>query len=378
MDFVNISDDEKQILGLAEEFAAREIKPNAEKYDKLAQFPMDILKKAREVGLANSVIPQAYGGPELSNLLRAQINEKCARACTGITGALFLNNLIAEVLLIAGSETQKKIFLPRMVEGQIASYCVTEPGAGSDVGNLRTTAVKKGDEYVINGSKTWISNAAVANFFVIFAKTDMNAGHKGLSAFLVEAGTPGLTVGKNLSKLGQRAFVACELHIESLKVPAKNLLGREGDGFMIAMKAFDGSRPMVGALGVGLSQRCLDESVEYAKKRETMGAPLFHHQLIAAKIADMGMRTHAARLLTYESANRIDLGVRNTLQAAYAKTFATDTAVWCSSEAIQIFGGMGYSTEFPVEKLYRDAKVTQIYEGANEIQRLIMARELTR
>ncbi|MEQ1877637.1 MAG: acyl-CoA dehydrogenase family protein [Bdellovibrionia bacterium] len=378
MDFVTTTDDEKQILQLADDFATREIKPVAEKYDKLAQFPMEVMKKARELGLANAVIPQAYGGPELSNLIRAQINERCARACTGITGALFLNNLIAEVLLIAGNETQKKTYLPRMVEGQIASYCVTEPGAGSDVGALRTTAVKKGDEYILNGSKTWISNAPVANFFAIFAKTDPAGGHKGLSVFLAEAGTPGLTVGKNLTKLGQRAFPACELHIENVKVPAKNLLGKEGDGFMIAMKAFDGSRPMVAAMGVGLSQRCLDEATAYAKTRQTMGVPLFHHQLISLKLAEMGMRTHASRLLTYESSDRLDRGVRNTLQAAYAKTFATDTAQWASSEAIQIFGGMGYSTEFPVEKLYRDAKVLQIYEGANEIQRLIMARELTR
>ncbi|HEX4923486.1 MAG TPA: acyl-CoA dehydrogenase family protein [Bdellovibrionales bacterium] len=378
MDFVTLTDDERQILALAEEFAAKEIKPNAELYDRKAEFPMPILRKALEAGIINGSVPEEYGGPGLPHRLRAQITERLAKACVGITGALGLNNLIAEVLLIAGRDDQKKKYLPRLMDGMVASYALTEPAAGSDVSAIETSAVKQGDSYVIRGAKTWISNASVASFFVVFAKTDPAAKHKGISAFLVERETPGLIVGKNLSKLGQRAFPANELAFEDMRVDASQMLGQPGDGFKIAMKAFDGSRPMVAGLAVGVAQRCLEESVAYSKTRSSMGQPLIMHQMVAQKIAEMGMRTHASRLLALEAADRLDKGLPVTLQAAYAKTFAADTAVFAATEAIQVHGGMGYSTEYPVEKLYRDAKVLQIYEGANEIQRLIMARELVR
>jgi acyl-CoA dehydrogenase len=378
MNYLELTTEQKQIQDVATEFSRREVAPHAEEFDQSGRFPRTIFDKAREIGLANSLVPEEFGGAGMGRRELMLIVEQMGWACAGIAGALSLNNLLADVLIIAGTDAQKKKYFKRIREGMIGSYALTEPGAGSDAGAISTVAVKNGSTYILNGTKTWISNANEAEVFVVFAKTDQKAGHKGVSTFLVEKGTPGLTIGKKLSKMGQRAFPACEVILEGVEVSEEQLLGREGDGFLIAMKAFDYSRPMVAALAVGVSQRCLDESIKYGKSRVTMGKPIVMHQMIAAKIAEMGMRTHAARLLAWDASRRSDLGTPSSLHAAYAKAFASDTAVWCSSEAVQIHGGMGYSSEFPVEKLYRDAKVLQIYEGTNEIQRLIMARELCR
>jgi acyl-CoA dehydrogenase len=261
---------------------------------------------------------------------------------------------------------------------EFGAYAVTEPAAGSDVARIGTRAVRKGDRYVINGSKVWISNAPLASMFVVFAKTDAEAGHKGISAFFVDRDTPGLSVGPPLGKLGQKASPAAEVFFEDVEAPASALIDNEGSGFLIAMRVFDRSRPMIAALALGLMQRCLDEALQYARTRHTMGQPIIEHQAIGHKLADMALRTEAARLLTEQAAWMLDTGRRNTLQAAYAKTFAADSAMWAATEAVQIFGGMGYSTEYPVEKLFRDAKVLQIYEGTSEIQRNIIARELAR
>ncbi len=374
----SLTEDQRMILDLAESFATKEMRPVAAQWEKRATFPHEVHKKAMVAGLLNVVVPEAYGGPGLSYLDFIMVTERLAHACVGLAGALSLNNMIADALLVGGSEEQKTKYLGRMLAGEVGGYAMTEPAAGSNVVGIETLAVKKGNNYLINGSKTWISNAPVASFFIVFAKTDPDSGHSGLSAFLVEKDTPGLRLGNNLEKLGQKAFPAAELFFEEMVVSSEQRMGAEGDGFSIAMKVFDRSRPMVAALGVGLSQRCLDESLAYAKLRTSMGKPIVQHQMVGSKIAEMGMRTEAARLLTHQSADLLDRGERNTLQAAYAKTFASDTAAWASSEAVQIFGGMGYSVEYPVEKLYRDAKVLQIYEGTNEIQRLIMARELSR
>lgn len=378
MDLSTLTETQQMISKLAEDFAKKEIAPKAAQCEKDGVFPTEIFKKAQEAGLTNLLIPEKYGGPGIGYLDSMLVTEKLAWGCGAIGGAIGLNNMIADVILVGGHEEQKSKYLKRLLAGEVASYGMTEPAAGSNVAGIQTSAVKKGDDYIINGSKTWISSAPVAAFFIVFAKTNPQAGAKGISAFIVERQTPGLKIGKNIPKLGQKAFPASEIFFENLKVPASQRLGNEGDGFMIAMKVFDRSRPMVAALGVGIAQRCLDESLTYAKTRETMGKPIISHQLVAHKIAEMGMRCHAARLLTYQAADLLDKGLPNTLQAAYAKTFASDTAVWASCEAVQIFGGMGYSSEYPVEKLYRDSKVLQIYEGANEIQRLIMARELSK
>ncbi|HZP87174.1 MAG TPA: acyl-CoA dehydrogenase family protein [Burkholderiales bacterium] len=374
----SLSDEQRLIQHTAREFARREILPRAPACDREARFPMEIFAQARELGLVNMTVPREFGGSGWGALDLALVTEEMAWACSGITGALGLNSIFADVFHVAGSPEQKKTAFARLLNGEFGAYAVTEPGAGSDVAGIATRAVRKGDRYLLNGSKVWISNAPLASMFVVFAKTDASAGHRGISAFFVDRDTPGLSVGQPLGKLGQRAGPAAEVFLQHVDVPASALIDGEGQGFAIAMKVFDRSRPMVAALAIGLIQRCLDESLEYAKTRKTMGRPIIEHQAIGHKIADMALRCEAARLLTQQAAWSLDAGYRNTLQAAYAKTFAADSAMWAATEAVQIFGGMGYSTEYPVEKLFRDAKVLQIYEGTSEIQRNIIARELVR
>ena len=376
MENFQLTESEQMIWDLAHKFAREEIAPIASEFDQRQELPMDVVHKAQELGLMNVTISEEYGGLGLSNLEFIFVTENLCWGCVSVGGSMALNTMIADCLNVGANDTQKKKYYKRLLDGEFGAYGLTEPNAGSDVAAIQTTAIKQGDHYVLNGSKTWISNAVEASFFIIFAKTDSDAGNKGMSVFLVEKDTPGFTLGKKLSKMGQRAGSACELFFEDMKIPEESRLGAEGDGFMIAMKVFDRSRPMVAAYGLGVTQRCLDESIQYSKERKTMGKPIFKHQAISQKIADMGLRLEAAKLLTYKACTLLDNGESNTLNASYAKTFAGDTAVWASSEAVQIFGGMGYSPEYPVEKLYRDAKVLQIYEGTHEIQRIIMAREL--
>jgi acyl-CoA dehydrogenase len=366
------------IQNLAREFGRNEIAPVAAQCDRDSCFPMDVFRKLLDVGLLNLTIPEAHGGPGLGGLEVALVTEQLGWGCAGITGALGINAIVADVFHSAGTEAQKKLIFSRLLEGQWGAYAVTEPSAGSDVAAIKTRAEKRGDRYVINGSKIWISNAPLAHFFVVFAKTDANAGHRGISAFIVDRDAPGVSLGKSLGKLGQRAAPAAEVFFNDVEVAADRLIGDEGHGFMIAMKVFDRSRPMVGALALALATRCLDEAVGYARERHTMGKPIIEHQAIGHKLADMGVRVEASRLLVYQAAALLDAGKSNTLQAAYAKLFAADSAMFCATEAIQVFGGMGYSTEYPVEKLFRDAKVLQIYEGTSEIQKSIIARELAK
>ena len=372
------SDEQKLIKHTAREFARKEIAPRAADCDREARFPMEVHQQAREIGLVNMTIPREHGGGGWGVLDQALVTAELAWGCTGITGALGLNAIFGDVFHVAGSERQRKHAFARLLAGEFGAYAVTEPAAGSDVARIKTRAVRRADRYVINGSKVWISNAPLASMFVVFAKTDVEAGHKGISAFFVDRDTPGLRVGPPLGKLGQKAGPAAEVFFEDVEVPASALIDNEGTGFLIAMRVFDRSRPMIAALALGLIQRCVDEALQYARTRHTMGQPIIEHQAIGHKLADMALRAEAARLLTEQAAWMLDTGRRNTLQAAYAKTFAADSAMWVASEAVQIFGGMGYSTEYPVEKLFRDAKVLQIYEGTSEIQRNIIARELAR
>jgi acyl-CoA dehydrogenase len=377
MDF-QLNTEQRLIRDLARTFARRVIAPVAAQYDREERFPQELFAQAQEAGLLNITVPLEIGGAGLGALEQAIVAAELAWGCVGITAALSLNALVADALLVGGDAAQQKTYIGRLVAGELGCYAVTEPGAGSDVAAITTRARRMGDQYVLNGSKIWISNAPEARFIVVFAKTDPDAGHRGLSAFVVERDTPGVEVGRPLGKLGQKAELAAEIHFHDAAVPVTARLGQEGDGFRIAMGVFDRSRPMVAALAVGLTARCLDESLAYAKTRQTMGRPIIEHQAVGHKIAAMGMRLEAARLLTYQAAWLLDNGGRNTLQAAYAKAFAADTAMWAATEAIQVFGGMGYSTEYPVEKLFRDAKVLQIYEGTSEIQHNIMVRELAR
>ncbi|PMC16422.1 acyl-CoA dehydrogenase [Oligella urethralis] len=371
-----LTQEQKQIQSLAQQFANNEIKPIAAQADQNAQFPMSIYDNAFSLGLLNSSLPQEYGGAGLGCMELVLITEALCYGCLGIGAALCINSLAAEPILIAGTHEQKTKYLSRLTSGAMASFALTEPSAGSDVASIKTKAEKVQGGYRLTGSKIWISNANMAEFFVVFAKTDPQGGYKGLSAFIVPADTEGLSVGAPLSKMGQKAAPACEVFLDNVFVPDEQLLGEEGSGFNIAMKVFDRSRPMVAAFGVGLIQRCLDESLAYARERESMGRPLIAHQAIAHKLADMRMRLETARLLTYQAAWRLDNGLNNTIEASMAKVNAADSAMWAATETIQIFGGMGYSTEYPAEKLFRDAKVLQIYEGTSEIQRNIIAREL--
>ena len=373
-----LTEEQAMIRQLAHDFARQEIAPLAAQADRDQRFHLPLQQQALELGLLNIAMPEAYGGMGLGALEVALVTEQLCRACLGLGTALCVNALAAEPILLAGSETQKQQWLPRLAQGEFASFALTEPGAGSDAAGIRTSAVRQGDGYVLNGSKIWISNASLASFFVVFAKTDPAAGHKGISTFIVERDSPGLTVGEPLGKLGQRAAPTCEVFFDQVQVPLSNRLGAEGEGFALAMRTFDQSRPMVAAFGLGLVQRCIDEALPYATGRQSMGQRLIDHQAVAHKLAEMQIRLEASRLLTYQAAWLADQGQRNTLQASVAKAYTSDAAMWAATEAIQILGGMGYSTEYAVEKLFRDAKVLQIYEGTSEIQRSIIAREMER
>lgn len=377
MDFA-LTVEQRLLRDLARDFTRRSIAPAAAAHDREERFPRQIFDQARDLGLLNLTLPEGFGGGGLGSLELALATEQMAWGCAGITAAISLNALAAEALLLAGTEEQRVAYLGRIARGELAGYAVTEPAAGSDVAGLQCRAQRNGDGYQLDGSKIWISNATEASFFLVFAKTDPDGGHRGLSAFLVERDATGVEVGPKLGKLGQKAAPAAQVFLTEVRVPVTARLGEEGEGFAIAMKVFDRSRPMVAAIALGLTQRCLDESLTYSRDRRSMGRPIIEHQAIGHKIAEMGMRLEAARLLTYEAAWLLDTGRRNTLQAAYAKAFAADTAMWAAGEAVQVFGGMGYSTDYPVEKLLRDAKVLQIYEGTGEIQRNIMVRELSR
>jgi acyl-CoA dehydrogenase len=306
------------------------------------------------------------------------VGEALAWGCSGISTSMMINNLAAIPVIVAGSEAQKKEWLGRMVQGQLAAYAVTEPAAGSDVAGIQTTAVQRGDEYVLKGSKTFISNASHSDFFIVFAYTDKAKKYKGLSAFIVERSRPGFSVSKKFDKLGQRASDTAEITLDGVAVPASQRLGREGDGFLIAMQVFDRSRPAVAAAAVGVAQRALDESLKYARERQAFGMPLVEHQAIGYMLADMAMNIEAARLLAWRAAWLVDQGQPNTKFAAFAKAFAADAAMKITTDAVQVFGGYGFMKEYPVEKLMRDCKVFQIYEGTSQIQRNIIARELAR
>lgn len=373
-----LSDEQRMIQDLARTFADREIIPIAAKADRDEQFPLAIQAKALGLGLLNLALPTEHGGAGLGAFEVALVTEQLCRGCLGIGAALSISALASEPILLAGTPSQQSAYFSRLAAGQFASFALTEPSAGSDVAALRTQAERVDGGYRLTGSKIWISNASLASFMVVFAKTDMDAGHRGISVFVVERDAPGLSVGEPLGKLGQRAAPACEVFFDSVFVPESSRLGQEGEGFSIAMRTFDRSRPMAAAFALGVMQRCLDEALAYAAERRSMGKPILEHQSVGHKLADMRMKLEAARLLTYQAAWRADQGLPNTAECAMAKAFACDAAMWAATEAIQVYGGMGYSTEYPVEKLFRDAKVLQIYEGTSEIQRNIILRELTR
>ena len=371
-----LTQEQREIQRTARDFAQAVVAPRAAHHDQTGEYPREILKQAWDLGLMNVHIPASAGGLGLGTFDGCLISEEMGAACSGIGTAMDANALAEAPVIVAGNETQFKEFLAPMAdEFRLASYCVTEPGAGSDVQGLRTTAKRHGDDYVLNGEKMWITNASVADWFFVLAYTDREAGVRGMTGFIVPANTPGITVGRKEWNMGQRASDTRGVQFQDVVVPARFRLGDEGQGWRIAMAAFDHTRPMIAALAVGVMRCAMDHSVRYAQERKTFGVPIANHQAIAFTVADMARDIEAARMLTWHAAWLIDQGKRNTREAAIAKLFAADACMRITTDAVQVFGGYGYNQEFPVEKLMRDSKIFQIYEGTSQIQRIIIARE---
>jgi acyl-CoA dehydrogenase len=372
-----LTDEQRELRSLAREFAQKEIRPKAAEYDEHQTHPADVVAKAHELGLMNPHVPAEFGGLGLSVMDGVLIGEELSWGCAGIAVSIVANSLGAAPVVIAGTDDQKRRWLPPLLEQPIlCSFGLTEPNAGSDVSGIQTTAVQKGDEYVINGSKMFITNAGHASWLVVFASTDKSKGHRGLSAFVVPTDAPGVVVEKHLDKMGQRATDTSAIAFQDVVIPVANRLGEEGEGFKIAMTTLDGTRPGTAAGAVGVAQAAYEYAVEYAKERVQFGQPIAVNQGVNFMIADMATEIEAARLLCWQAAWLIDQGKRATLQSSFAKRFAADTAMKVTTDAVQVFGGYGYIKEYPVEKLMRDAKLFQIYEGTSQIQRLVIAREI--
>ncbi|XP_050520974.1 probable medium-chain specific acyl-CoA dehydrogenase, mitochondrial [Daktulosphaira vitifoliae] len=377
---LDLSDTQKEFRDLARKFAREEIIPVAAEYDRTGEYPWEIVKKAHAVGLLNGHIPEHCGGLNMSVTDGCMVAEELGYGCTGIKTALEASGLGQMPVIIAGNKEQQKKYLGRLIEEPlVAAYGVTEPGAGSDVNGIRTKAEKKGDEYIINGQKMWITNGGVANWYFLLARTDLNPkapASKAFTGFIVDADTPGLTPGRKELNMGQRASDTRGITFEDVRVPKENVLMGEGQGFKIAMLTFDKTRPPVAAGAVGLAQRALDEATKYSLERKAFGVSIASHQAVAFMLAEMAIGIEAARLTYMKAAYEVDQGRRNSYYASISKAFAADVANKCATDAVQIFGGNGFNTEYPVEKLMRDAKIYQIYEGTAQIQRLIISREI--
>jgi len=357
-------------------FAEEEIRPLAKRLDEDEEFSNYLLNGLWEKGFLGLNIPYTYGGPGLDTLGACLVLEQLAWGCAGVASVVAASALGTYPILLAGSEEQKGRFLNRTNRPMLFSFCLTEPEAGSDAAGLKTSAVWDGDNYVLNGSKCFITNAGYASHYTVFATVDPKLKHEGITAFVVPRGTPGLRTGKKERKMGLRASDTREVILEDVRVPALNRLGREGQGFKLAMETMDLSRPSIGAVAVGLAQAALEAAVDYARERRQFGRPISSFQAVKLMIADMSMQVEAARQLVYLAAYKKEQGLPYTKEAAMAKTYAADTAMKVTTDAVQIFGGYGYTKDFPVEKYMRDAKIMQIFEGTNQIQRLVIAREV--
>jgi len=370
-----LTDEQKALREMAHDFAEKEMRPVAWEYDKEGTWPEPVLRKAWELGLMNSHIPEEYGGPGASYMDGVLIEEEMGWGCSGIGTSLTCNGLATAPIMLGGSEDIKKEFLGMLTEDfKLASFCLTEPDAGSDVSGMRTTAVRKGDKYVINGSKCFITNGGYADYYTVYAKTDKDAGHRGISAFVVPRDDT-VTVDKKEDKMGQRASNTATISFNETEVPAENLLGEENHGFKLAMMTLDRTRPGVAAMAVGIARAAFEFATEYSKERVQFGVPIAMHQAIQFMIADMATDVEAGRLMVWKSAVELDQGRRNTLTSSHAKRFAADAAMKVATDAVQVYGGYGFIKEYPVEKLMRDAKIMQLYEGTSQIQRLVIARE---
>ena len=375
-----LSEEEEMLRDLAHEFAETELRPNAEHWDNNSEYPRDAIRLAHETGLTNLHVPESCGGMGMGVMAEVLVQEELAWGDPGFATAAYANGLTGAPIITGGTDEQKQKYLGMLVnDGALCSYCVTEPVAGSDVQGIKTNAVLKGDHYLLNGTKMFITGAGYADWFFVLAYTDKEAGYKGMSGFIVESSWDGVTIGKKEDVMGQRCSDTRSVIFEDVKVPVENLVGgKEGNGWFNAMVAFDLSRPSVAAHAVGVARAAYEHSLAYAQERETFGKPILAHQMIMSKLADMKTNIEAARLLVWKSAWLADNNMPNTEAAAHAKRFAADMATEATIEAVQIFGGYGYTEEYPVARLMRAAKVMQIYEGASEIQRLIIGREITR
>ena len=382
MAYEPLTDEQQEIRDLVRTLAQERVAPRAAEIDKKAEFPADVAELLAEHEILALPFGEEYGGTGTGALMVLVAIEELSKVCATTGLLLAVQELGSLGIKLAGTDEQKARWLPRLASGEwLPAYALTEAGSGSDSAAMRTEARLQGDEYVINGSKRFITNAGVAGLYVVFAKTDPSAGHAGISAFVVEADAPGFEVGRIEPKMGIKGSTTGEIFFDDCRIPAGNLLGEEGEGFRIAMRILDRSRPGIGAQGLGLAQGATDFALEYAKSRETMGKPIAQHQLIAATLADMETKCEAARGLLYRCGQMIDDGVEGselTKISAMAKLYCTDVAMEVTTDAVQILGGYGYMQEYPVERMMRDAKITQIYEGTNEIQRLVLAREMLR
>jgi acyl-CoA dehydrogenase len=375
----SLSEDLLAIQARARKFAQEEILPIAAEYDRKAEVPPGIAAKAKAAGLLNVTIPREYGGMGYGALQSAIIAEELGAACAGISITILVNGLALTPILLHGTEEQKEKYLRPVAENAtLAAFCLTEREAGSDASSLKTTALSDGDDFVINGQKCFITSGGLAELMTVFALTDPDRGPRGVSAIVVPADAPGIQVTKTEDKMGQRASNTVELTFKDVRVPQTNLLGKRGRGFPIALQTLDFGRSGVAALSVGLGRAALEHTIAYAKERQQFGAPIINNQGVSFMLADMAMKVEAARLLTWQAAWLADQGQRVTDKSAMAKCFAADAAMEVTTNAVQIFGGYGYMKDYPVEKLMRDAKLLQIYEGTNQIQRMVIARQISK
>ncbi|MCI6222860.1 MAG: acyl-CoA dehydrogenase family protein [Selenomonadales bacterium] len=373
-----LNEDQLELQQMVREFVEKEISPIAGELDEENATRPELFKTAEEMGLLNVIVPEEFGGPGLDSVAVAAIYEELGKGCAGVATSMAANSLATAPVLLAGNDEQKKMWCDVLNNGGLAAFALTEPGAGSDAGSVSTRAVhnKEDKTYTLNGTKAFITNGGIADIYLVFANTRKDGGIRGLTAFIVPRDTPGFKVGKKENKMGIRPSNTCELILEDVIIPEAYRVGREGQGFRIAMNTLDSARPFVGAVAVGLAQAALDEAVAYAKERHQFGQPIASFEMIQSMIADMAMKVDAARLLVYRACWLRDEGVNFTKEAAMAKCYAADVAMEVTTDAIQIMGGYGYSKDYPAEKRMRDAKIMQIYEGTNQIQRLVIANKV--
>ena len=374
---LTFTEEQNALTQTARDFTRKEIIPVAGHFDETGEFPRALLKRAWETGLMNIEVPEEYGGLGGSCLDNCLVQEEVAFGCAGINTSMAANMLGATPLLVAGTEAQKKKYLGRLTsEFTFAAYCCSEPDAGSDVAGMRSKVTRHGDDYVLNGQKRWITNGGVADFYTVFATFDTAMKHKGIACFVVDANTPGVRAGRKENKMGHRASNTTDVIFEDVKLSKDALIGTEDGGFKVAMKTFDRSRPWIAASATGTIRRALEESTNYALERKTFGVPIAQHQAIQFMLADMAVSYESSRLLTHKAAWCVDRGDLSSIVSAYAKVHSSDAAMKATTDAVQIFGGYGYTKEYPVEKLMRDAKLLQIYEGTSQIQRVVIARNI--